>query len=181
MQGVPLEVDTQNASDTIPAVVHCNVTCQRPGSYIPAMGIIITELGIFKEAREDVLEDGLYNNITYQNIMSCTGDNDVMEFRYLVYPTSVKMDRTVLTCGVVYLTFDQTPCWGQSYLIIRYTSEYNMTTEPSCTTTVATTTMITGTIGGGDGTSLGSRVDPVVVYSPLIATLATALVIAISL
>ena len=112
--------------------------------------------------------------------MSCTGDNDVMEFQYLVYPISVKMDRTVLLCGVVYLTFDQTPCWGQSYLIIRYTSEHQMTTEPPCTK-VSTAPSTTGTIGGGDGPSLGSRVDPVVVYSPLIAILATALVIAISI
>ena len=107
-----------------PAVVHCRVTCHDPGgTYSEAMGIILTEFGTFAQTRGGDTEDGLYN-ITFDNIQNCTPSNNyTMEFQYYFYPLSVKMNRSALTCGIVYTSPQiQPPCWGQSYLIINYTS-----------------------------------------------------------
>ena len=133
----------QNASDTQPAVVHCMVTCHIPGGrYIAAMGIVHTEDGSFHQTRIADIEAGLYI-ITFQSISSCTSGNNTMEFRYHFYPLSARMNRTVLTCGVVQTSpHNQAACWGQSYLIINYTSA---TVSPP-TVTTATSMSLPNTV-----------------------------------
>ena len=176
-----------NASSADPAVLHCRVICLDPGSYMPAVGIILTEHGLHKQARTvNTTEKGLYT-ITYEPIQSCNPSNniDVMEFRYSFYPLNASVNKTVLTCGVIH-PLSQPPCWAQSYAIIHYT-EIPITMTPLTTTpltTMAIMTMpilaITGTSGGG-GLFEPSEGNLVRIFSPLTAILALALFIAISI
>lgn len=176
-----------NASSADPAVLYCRVICLESGGYIPAVGIILTELGQHEQTRiENVTEEGLYT-ITYEPIQSCNLSNniDLLEFRYSFHPLNASVDKTVLTCGVVH-PLSQPPCWAQSYAIIHYIFDTEIPTTmmptESCTTTILTmpTVAASGTYGGGGLTepSIGNLVR---IFSPLTAILALALVIAISI
>ena len=134
----------QNANDTQSAVVHCRVNCEDPGgTYVAAMGIILTEFGNFNQTRIGDTEDGLYT-ITFEEIQICTPSNNyTMEFRYEFYPLSAKMNKTILTCGIVYTAPQiEPPCWGQSYLIINYVST---AVSSSSTTSISHTASSTTT------------------------------------
>lgn len=167
------------ANNTHEAVIHCRAVCLDPGEYNAAMGIILTELGIHKEARHGITtENGLYS-ITYEHIQSCDLSNniDVMEFRYYFSPLSAIVDRTVLTCGVVQ-PVSLVPCWAQSYAVIHYmyTSSDPETTLPPDN---RTTTLIPISTGGEVfKPSVSALVN---VFSPLVAILALALAVAISI
>ena len=173
------------ANNMDPAVLHCRVICLDYGVYLPAMGIILTEHGQFREARgENITKEGLYR-ITYQHIQSCNLSNNTMEFQYSFYPLNVSVDKTVLTCGAVPPLSQLPPCWAQSHVTILYTSGYDtmipetLMTLPSSTTALVATTGTGGTGGCGGGefdTAVGT---PVTVFLPLTAILALALLIAI--
>ena len=144
LEGEHRDAFIQNANDTQPAVAHCRVNCEDPGgSYVAAMGIILTEFGNFTQTRIGDTEDGLYT-ITFEEIQICTPSNNyTMEFRYEFYPLSAKMNKTILTCGIVYTApRSEAPCWGQSYLIINYVYT---AVSPSSTTSLPHTASPTTT------------------------------------
>ena len=125
-----------DANESNPAVIRCNITCHdTQGWYNPAMRLMITARdGIFKHLNGmNRSIDGLYE-IVYRTIMFCDGENNLLQFEYLVFPKSREMDRALITCGVVYPP-TQPPCWGQDFVVIRYSSEIPQQYVTDCPTT----------------------------------------------
>ena len=107
-----------------PAVVRCQVTClNQQKIYNPAMALIVTSQGQSIEAHgpENISSmDGLYE-IRHGDISYCDAQNDhTMEFEFLIYSNSSKIDCAKLKCGVIHSSL---PCWGQIYATIRYKAE----------------------------------------------------------
>ena len=122
------------------------MTClNQQGIYNPAMSLIITSQERFTSVRGTSTRDDLYE-ILFSGISNCGAHNNyTMEFEYLIYSNSSKIDRAVLQCGVVY-PFTNPPCWGQSYVIIRYDTELvTTTTSMSSPATLSTTELQTTT------------------------------------
>ena len=130
----PFHLSILEINDVHPAVVRCHVTCLNQSGaqdYNPAMALIITSQEQFVSVRGPHVSswDGLYH-IVYGNRNSCEAQNNyTMEFEYLIYSRSSKIDRSVVTCGVT-LPTPPYMCWGQSYGLIR---------ESAPTTTLTTT------------------------------------------
>ena len=191
------QVYVLEANETHPAIISCHVRClNHTGDYNPALLLVQPEEAIFASFRSTSESTKDYA-ISFKSISSCKpANNYTMEFEYYIYARSAKVDDAVIVCGIVH-PHTNPPCWGQSYVTVSigHTSKHPpppTTIEPTTSSTVTTCILcsssmtiagtIAGSISGGDSEhSLHSRFDPVVVYSPLIAILAVAIVVAISI
>ena len=142
-EGMVSQLSILETNETHPATISCQVTClDQHGIYFPAMTLIITSQEQLIEARGSRFYsyawDGLYSVIYFRHISSCEAQNNyTMEFEYLIYSNSSKIDRAVLQCGVVH-SITNHPCWGLSYGIIRYESESAQFVHESGSATTAT-------------------------------------------
>ena len=156
-EGIASQLSTMDTNATNPAVVRCLVSClDRQRIYYPAMALIITSQELFVSVRGPYISssrDGLYE-IHYRNVSSCEAQNNyTMEFEYLLYSNSSSINRAVVICGVIQFSI-HTPCWGQSYGIIRYNSKSATTTHTvannsnmfSSTSSVPSTTITSASI-----------------------------------
>ena len=136
------QLSSLDVNETHPAVVRCQVTCvNQQGLYHPAMVLIITSqeefIPIFHYldgVTDAYSRDGLYFEIQYKNISSCEAQNNyTMEFEYLIYSNTSKIDRSVVTCGIIfrahpYQTNDVR--WGNMFGVVRYRGPELVSTVP---------------------------------------------------
>ena len=102
--------------------ITCTVTCLNhvdTGRYAPGLSLVVTEIGIYKEFQgEPGANDDLYRDIEYLRPSLCSQTNSyMMQYSYHIYPT-IKMDRTVVRCGVHFSS--QARCWGEPVVVIQY-------------------------------------------------------------
>ena len=165
--------DTQDmnpleGNKTSPVVIRCQVKCSNYTDthhrYNPALALVVTELGIYKEIQNQQYgydtQHGLYQRITYTPSDYCSQSNNyMMQYSFAIYPT-IKMDKTVARCGVSFLP-SRPPCWGEPVVFVRYVNS-SMTdddlTPMACTppSTSDSTTNDFPTIGPG-GHIIGSE------------------------
>ena len=199
-QDSPSDINLLEGNEISPVEISCQVTCLNHSvpdlHHNPRLSLVVTELGKFRDIQGlqhgyDT-EDGLYQNITYTSSNNCEqANNYMMQYTFAIYPT-IKMDRTVARCGVSY-RHDRPHCWGEPVIFIRYVN-IPTTDDPKPTTCIAPTAtptsmimrslnvpqipILNGTGTGGAGLSAGNLVT---VFSPLVAILALALVVVITI
>lgn len=126
-QNSPRDINHLEGNETSPVVIRCQIKClnytDTHHSYNPALGLVVTELGIFKNIPNQQhgydTDDELYQNITYTHSAYCAQSNNyMMQYSFAIYPT-LKMDKTVARCGVSFLR-NRKPCWGEPVVFIRY-------------------------------------------------------------
>ena len=170
-EGLPPRLSILDTNETHPAVVRCQVTCfNHSGVYNPAMALIITSEEQFISVPAGNISSrdayGLYE-IFFSGISSCEAHNNyTMEFEYLIYSNSFKIDRAVLQCGVIH-PFTNPPCWGQSYGIIRYDTELVYITPTLTTTNVSSSATLPATESQTTTTNMCSSSPPVMVTNGL--------------
>ena len=136
------QLSSLDVNETYPAVVRCKVTClNQQGFYHPAMALIITSQEefipfLYYVDRVDAYSsNGLYFEIHYKNVSYCNVQNNyTMEFEYLIYSNTSKIDRSVVTCGIQFSVYpNQTDdvCWGDTFGIVRYNGPELVSVVPS--------------------------------------------------
>ena len=115
-----------------PAVVKCQVSClNRQAHYSPAMALIVSGQELIKVYDcASSSRDGLSYKVHYTSVSYCEEQNNyTMEFEYLIYSNSFKINHAVVKCGVrlidwhMFTNYSRHTCWGQSYGMIYYDSE----------------------------------------------------------
>ena len=132
-EGAALWLSILELNETHPAVVRCQVTClNQQGACNPVMALIITSQEQFIIVRGSITRDELLYEIHFQHISYCEAQNNcTMEFEFLIYSNSSKLDQSVLQCGVVCIhpsTSLPIVSLGQAYGIIRFTGNTKLTT-----------------------------------------------------
>ena len=148
---------------TNPIEITCHVEClNNTYSHNPAILLVSLEINnLYKDIRTPMphdASDGLYLNISHPTPTYCSQTNNIMQYSFIIYPT-IKMNHTVVRCGVIYFS-GRGPCWGEQVVLIQYVNDpiEPTPTPPTCTTPYTTTTTEYSTTTTADeATTTGSN------------------------
>lgn len=113
-------IEVLMGNETSPIELICQVAISNSNRY-PTIALVIPEIiNSFEELRGGVRNDDLYQDINYTRPDSHPQTNsDIMRYSFQIYP-KIKMNRTMLRCGVTLLQRNGEICWGEQVVLIKY-------------------------------------------------------------